>query len=571
MDTPETVADALATAAACVPERVAFRYLVDGANDVRQLTFGELAYKARGLAESLLERADSGERVVIMCSDTLGAAVAIHATFMAGMVAVPVASPHPGRLAGRAEILGGIVADSQAKLLLASSDLYGVRGDFAAEDWRLAVPEWLSVDEATSPRASRAAGPRAEELALLQYTSGSTSRPKGVMLSHANLMANQTVIREITERTSDIELGLSWLPYFHDMGLSFLLHAPYAQRTCTLMTPLHFMQRPVRWLEALTRYGASCTAMPAFALRHTASRVNASDALDLRRVDSIFIGAEPIPASGLEAFARALAPFGLRENALHPCFGLAESTLIATRPPPRPPTVREFSLATLHLGQNDAVLCEGAPSVTLVGNGGPGAGHRLTIVDPDTRHPVSDGDVGEIWLSGPSIGVGYWQKPEATAQTFDVQTAPSDGYRYLRTGDLGFLHDGELFVVGRRKEMLIVDGRNLFPHDLEEAVRAADPRLSSAPVAVFEHHLDGRQGLGVLIEGRQANPAGREALLRACSHLLAARFETSINLIEFVPPLTLPRTTSGKIRRLECARLVCERGLAAFSLGKTPV
>lgn len=558
-----TFAHGLLDAASEHPDRLAYRFLGLDGEPQDQLTFGELASYAGALAAQLAAAGAPGDRVVLLASAGLDPCVGLYGVFLAGMVAVPVAAPHPNRIAHKSGTMTRIVEDCGARIILASPELHALRGEFARHDWRLAAPQWIPIGRAPSRPAAPAI--EASDLALLQYTSGSTSAPKGVMLTHANLLANQTVIAEVTRSTLRPDWGVSWLPYYHDMGLSFLLHTVLMRVTCTFLAPLHFTQRPTDWLQALSRYGAGCTAIPSFALDHTLRRFDPARHrdLDLSGLRALIVGAEPIPAEALERFIAALAPFGLDPRAIYPSFGMAESTLMVTHQGHEPPRIRRFDAEQLSSGAAH-LPDEGdlAPDATrLVGNGRPGALHHLRIVDPETRALLQDGQVGEIWLSGPSVGGGYWNNAAASRDVFGATAEPDDGLQYLRTGDLGFQLDGELFVVGRRKEMIILQGRNIYPHDVEQAVRSAAPDLQGCGIAVFRLEDQTGPGLGILIEGRtrrdatEASPDAAQ-LLRTLRAAVVNRFDVEVQHIAWTPPFSLPRTTSGKIRRLACAALV---------------
>lgn len=560
-----TFAHALLDAAAEQPDRLAFRFLGPDRAPQDRVTFGELAAYAGALAARLSAAGAPGDRVVLLANAGLDPCIGLYAVFLAGMVAVPVAAPHPSRIAHKSETMSRIAHDSGARIVLASPELFALRSEFARHDWRLVAPQWVPIGRDASHCATSPA--EAPELALLQYTSGSTSAPKGVMLTHANLLANQAVIAEVTQATLRPDWGVSWLPHYHDMGLSFLLHAVLKRATCTFLSPLHFTQRPTDWLEALSFYGAGCTAAPSFALEHTLRRFDPArhPALDLSGLRALIVGAEPIPADALERFIAALAPFGLDPRAIYPSFGMAESTLMVTHQGYEPPQILPFDAERLSAGvaQRSEGVQPGSDALRLVGNGRAGELHRLRIVDPDSAAPLPDGQVGEIWVSGPSVGEGYWNNDIASQDTFGARTQPDDGAGYLRTGDLGFLLEGELFVVGRRKETIIIHGRNIYPHDVDEAIRSAAD-LQGCGIAVFRLEDATGPGLGILIEGRtrrdaaESSPAAAQ-LLRTLRAAVVNRFDVEVRHISWVPPFSLPRTTSGKIKRLACAALVTER------------
>lgn len=545
------------------PDLTAFRFVSGIEAEKRELSFSQLGGAASHIAARLKGEGSLGARALLLCVPGLDAAIGLYGCFAAGVVAVPVAGAHPNKAASKAESLARIAADCDARFILASRPYFEKRSAFAAVDWRLGAIEWIEVDEFGEGCADFETA--AHDIALLQYTSGSTSAPKGVILSHANIWANQILIEEVTERTLQPEWAVSWLPYYHDMGLSFLLQVPYLGATCTLMAPLHFMQKPMSWLDTISQYQAACTAVPAFAFDYTLKRFASAEApeLDLRSIRTLFVGAEPISARSLEKFSSTMQFYGLDERAICPSFGMAESTLMITHSPYEAPTIRHFCADSLARGTavTSSAGSEEARFLPLVGNGSAGVEHHILIVDPETQTALSDGQVGEIWAAGPSIGQGYWGAAEATEATFHGTLSPDNGVRYLRTGDLGFCYDGHLFVVGRIKEMLIVQGRNVYPYDLEDTARATGPELANSAVAIFEHLLDDRPGIAVLIELRMRQDFDAAPLLNQIRHKITGMFDVDVNLIGFVGPLSLPRTTSGKIKRLACSELLCSNQL----------
>jgi acyl-CoA synthetase (AMP-forming)/AMP-acid ligase II len=558
-----TLAHLLIRAAHDVPHVRAFRFLVDGDDRTEAITFGELCERASAVAALLSRTSEPGARIVLMCPTGLDAIVALYGCFLARRTAVPVPAPHPNRIEAKVDALLRIIRSCAPDALLATEPLVEARSRFARVSWELAVPRWINVASAYLASSADANEeptlPVPDDLAILQYTSGSTSHPKGVMLTHANLLANQRVIHERTHDTPAGEWGLSWLPFFHDMGLSFLLHAVVVQGTCTVMSPSHFAQKPLRWLRAMARYECAYTAAPNFALDATVRSVRADDVRGLR-LDSLrrlFVGAEPVRASTLARFRDAFGPIGLRTDAVTPCFGLAESTLMSTCSRGPALTIAHFDAAALALGRVRPVASGdgSAAAVTLVGNGSPGPEHELIVVEPTSRRRAPVDQVGEIWLAGPSVGRGYWNAERDTEDTFRARTEPFDGRYYLRTGDVGFVHYGELFVAGRLKDVMVVCGRNVYPEDVEEIARGADPRIGGG-VAAFEFAAGQVPGVAVLAEQTLPHLGDADQLIARIRERVASRVDVDVTFVGLVSPRRLPRTSSGKVRRRECQRLV---------------
>jgi acyl-CoA synthetase (AMP-forming)/AMP-acid ligase II len=543
-----TLADRLAATALADPTRLAFRFLADGETSQEELSYGELFHRAAALAEELASTTSVGERALILCPPGVDNIVALFACFMARVIAVPAPAPHPARIAAQGERVLSQLRDCEPEHILSTTDLCARRGDFAAAAWEFATPRWIAVDH---PRAGAGAAPRparASDLALLQYTSGSTSSPKGVMLTHAAFMANQALTASVTAAGPSAHF-VSWLPFHHDLGLGGFLHTIYAAVGCTFMSPFHFAQRPLRWLEAVSRFGGTTTAAPNFALERLTERVAAGAGrdLDLRRLDTIILGAEPLRPRTLADFVAALAPMGLRREAMTPCYGLAESTVHCTHSRPGAgPVVGAFDAAALR--RHEVRPCppgsSGDAVTELTGNGLPGPLHEILIVDPASGTAAPADSVGEIWFRGPSVGQGYWRRPDATEEVFGARATP-DGPRYLRTGDLGFRHGDDLYVTGRLKDLIIVRGRNIHPEDVEDTVRRIAPAIGPGVAAVES----ARGGVLVVAELRGGASLDPSALMEQIRSAVSAQYEVEVDGVDLVAAMALPRTTSGKIRR----------------------
>ncbi len=388
-----------------------------------------------------------------------------------------------------------------------------------------------------------------ERVAFLQYTSGSTSEPKGVMVTHANLLHNCAVIVEALE-VDDGSIGAGWLPHFHDMGLvGMLLTAVYAGADLVFMSPISFLRRPIRWLQAIDRYGATTTVAPNFSYELLARRVSEDDlaGLDLSTLRVALNGAEPIRPHVLDAVITRLGVAGFRPDAFVAGYGMAEVTLLASASrvarPPRYLDVDPDALERHEVLPGDA---EGASR--LVSNGTP-RGVDLRIVDPETRRDLPEAVVGEIWLRGPSVAAGYLNRDEENAEKFDAHTADGEG-PFLRTGDLGALVDGELYVTGRLKDLLIVNGRNLYPQDIEEAVARMHPALAAAPGVVL--NVDAGREHIVVIHGVDAGALDGttpEALTAQIKGSVARMFDVPAPSVVLVKRSAVHRTTSGKVQR----------------------
>ncbi|WKN24386.1 non-ribosomal peptide synthase/polyketide synthase [Azotobacter vinelandii] len=543
---PVSMADALMRRAAAQPERLALRFL--GGDGEEVLSYRQLDRQARIIAAALAERGEPGERAVLLFPSGPDYVAAFFACLYAGVIAVPAYPPESSQEQHLRRLIS-IIADAQPRLILTTS---GVAGSLAAlgEGRGDALPELLAVDALDPALADgwRAPAVPAEAIAFLQYTSGSTATPKGVQVSHANLEANEWLIRQ-GYRIGDDDTIVSWLPLYHDMGLiGGLLQGIYSGVPVVLMSPQHFLERPVRWLEAIGRYRGTISGGPDFAYRLCHERIAEGKlaGLDLSGWRVAFSGSEPIRQDSLAAFAERFAPCGFRPDAYLASYGLAEATLFVSggRPGQGIPALRLDAAA---LAADRAEPGEGP---VLMSCGWEQPGHPLLIVDPRSGEALGDGLVGEIWSSGPSVAQGYWRNPQATAQVF----VERDGRTWLRTGDLGFRQRGELFVTGRLKDMLIVRGQNLYPQDIERTVEECVAEVRRGRVAAFAVEHEGREALGVAAEigRRTAQQVAADELLGRIRQAVAEAHHEAPVLVLLLEPGALPKTSSGKLQRSAC-------------------
>lgn len=565
-----TFAQVLAGRARHEPDRDAFVFLPDGDGTPRPLTYAGLDRRARAVAARLAGRAAPGDRVLILCAPGLDYVAALFGCFHAGVVAVPAYPPHPRRPPRRLDAIvadcaprfGVTDADTHRRILPLLDDSPGLR----ALDWLVMAPE----DDGADAPVALPEPPAADSLAMLQYTSGSTGTPKGVRLTHDNLLRNSEAIFACFGHTR-ASRGVLWLPPYHDMGLvGGILQPMYGGCHATLMSPFAFLQRPLRWLQAVSAMGATTSGGPCFAYDLCVDRIRPEqrDTLDLSRWEVAFCGAEPIRMDALDRFADYFAPAGFRREALYPCYGLAEATLIVSGGTALAgPVVRTLSAAGLDRHRAEPAPA-GAPARRVVGCGRSAPQHRVVIVDPERGQPLADHEIGEVWVSGPSLSGGYWG---AAVSPDDPLAATLDAYpgeRFLRTGDLGFLEDGELFLTGRLKELIIVSGRNHYPHDIEGTVRNADPEVEAAAAFAMEN-AQGEEQLVVWVEHRRVARADAPALRAAIRRALWDEHELVPLAIEVLGFGEIPRTSSGKIQRLECRRRQALAAGAAAAVGES--
>jgi acyl-CoA synthetase (AMP-forming)/AMP-acid ligase II len=453
-----------------------------------------------------------------------------------------------------------MILDAGVELVLTTSALASKADTLAGAVPELASSTWLDVEgveiSATNPAFEDA--PRPGEVAFLQYTSGSTSAPRGVVVTHANLLHNLAGSAQLGLHDSS-SVSVSWLPVNHDMGLiQGVLQPVFSGFPGCLMSPVAFLQRPARWLKAISKLGATHSGGPNFAYDLCVRRVSDLDRrqLDLSSWKVAFSGSEPVRRSTLDAFERTFSSTGFRRHAFRPAYGLAESTLLvtSTQPDQRPTTL---TLDRAALRQGRVLLSTDTSGSPIVGCGSPHKTVRVEIVNPATGVRCAPDEIGEIWISGGSVADGYWRRPEQTASVFSARLADTGDGPFLRSGDLGFLHGGELFITGRIKDVMIVRGLKHDPHDVELTVEGSEPAIRPGCVAAFT--LDAESdavGIAAEVEIRDADPNSLSALIETIRGAVAVAHGIQLSTVLLLPPATLPKTTSGKIQRYACREAV---------------
>ncbi|QBI52616.1 fatty acyl-AMP ligase [Streptomonospora litoralis] len=515
-------------------------------------TYADLDVQARRVAARLGREVEPGARVLLQ---TTGAefARAFLGCLYAGLTAVPV--PPAGDNRRHRERLAAIVHDTEAQALVVPA----AERDRAAEGLRACGVDGslaLVLDEAELPPAGDWTPARAEGPAFLQYTSGSTSRPKGVPVSHENILANAAHCLRMTGATPADRWG-GWLPMHHDFGLVYQFLGPLVAGASTvLMEPGAFLRRPHAWLHLVHNRGITVSGGPNFAYDQCSRLVTDEQmaGVDLSGWRNAVNGSEPVSADVIERFTKRFAPFGLRPGTMTAGYGLAEGTVCVTLSPPGvPPAVTHVDAARLSRDEFVPTSPESSPRPRAVSACGPAdnGGFDLRIVDPDTCDQLADGSIGEVWLRGPSVVAGYWRRPEETAAVFGAATADGET-GFLRTGDLGVVHGGQIHITGRIKDVLVVNGRKVYPHDIEEAARGAHAALSTGVGAAFTAPaLDGAEQV-VLVHEYHAADRSEHALAAAVSRTradLAAELAVSVPGIVLVRRGQVHRTSSGKIQR----------------------
>lgn len=548
------------------PDKKAYVFLNDSGVETVTLTYGELHWQATEVAWRLLSCCRPGDRALLVFPQGPDFIVAYFGCLYAGVVAVPVVPPGAH---GQRTTTANIVRDCEpTTVLTVSSMLEPAR---ALPALMVQAISWIVVDQMPPTGTDftdqmdaelEARRPAIGDIAFLQYTSGSTSDPKGVMVTHGNLVANQRMIQAAFGH-DDQSTVVGWAPFFHDQGLiGNVLQPLYVGATSVLMSPSAFIRRPLMWLSAISRYRAHTSGGPNFAFDLCVAR--ATDAvvagLDLSHWKVAFNGAEPIRDDTVRRFAERFEPAGFTEAAFMPCYGLAEATLLVTAArkgrgschivvDPAERSRKRLVPETNHSPEPS--------SPTLVGSGTVLLREDVRIIDPDTRRPCRADQIGEIWVAGDHVAQGYWRRPDESAATFAAHIDGSPASRYLRTGDLGAFIDDELFVVGRLKDMVIIRGTNYYPHDIEHTVQSAHPSVRPGGCAAFSTVRDSVESLVVVAEIRGEDPLPESRchdISFAIRGAVTREHQVTVSDVLLVTPGQLHKTTSGKIMRASARR-----------------
>jgi acyl-CoA synthetase (AMP-forming)/AMP-acid ligase II/acyl carrier protein len=567
-----TLVGILRARAAETPGALAYTFLKDGEVPESPLTYAALDEQARGIAAWLQGEGAAGERALLLYPPSVEFVAAFLGCLYAGVVAVPAYPPRPNRADPRIQ---QIVADAGARFVLTTAAI------LASMDGRregmpgLGALSWRATDTLPAGVAADWREPALERggLAFLQYTSGSTLAPKGVMVSHGNILDNSERLDRVLVH-DERSVAVTWLPHFHDMGLIYgILQPLYRGFPCYIMPPAAFLQRPLRWPQAISRFKGTHSGGPNFAYELCASRMTPDqrEGLDLSSWEVAFNGAEPVRSSTLQRFAAAFGPCGFRWNSFCPAYGMAEATLMISISRSSAPPV-SFRAQALALERNQAVPAseDDASAWTLVGCGrGEGVG-RMIVVDPQTLLPCAAGEVGEIWVSGASVAQGYWRRAEETERAFHAFLAGGEG-PFFRTGDLGFLSESEIFITGRLKDLIIVRGLNHYPHDIERTVEGSHAALRPSAGAAFSVEIEGDERLVIVqeVERTQRN-SDLDDVARAIRRAVTDEHEIDAHAVVLIRPGSILKTSSGKIQRRGCRTAFLEGSLSVLHEWRRP-
>jgi acyl-CoA synthetase (AMP-forming)/AMP-acid ligase II len=558
------------------PEQQIHTYLHDGEAEGDHLTHATLDEQARSIGAILQSYRVGGQRALLLYPAGLEFIAAFYGCLYAGVTAVPLPPPNLAQHQRTLARLRAIFNDSQPAVALTTSAILANTDGLFAQAPELQKMRWVATDKVAGSLAREWRDPAVTRntVALLQYTSGSTAEPKGVMISHANLLHNSAYISRLFAFNPK-GVTVTWLPAYHDMGLTNGIIQPvFHGRPCYLMPAVSFLMRPVRWLQAISRYKATISGGPNFAYEMCTRVITPEqrETLDLGSWDVAYNGAEPIRADTLKQFAATFASCGFRSSAFHPSYGLAEATLLVSCGPLRDEMFCTIDVAAFEQNRVVSDRAQGQNVRTLVSSGHTLHDTKIVIADPENLTACAPDQVGEIWVSGPSVTLGYWNRPEETERACQAHLRDSGEGPFLRTGDIGFVKDGELFVTGRLKDLIIISGRKLYPHDIELTVEQAHPSLRPAGCAAFSVDGAGEEQLIVAAEVEpryqpvvQRAPAGDlrahangrlpldvETVVRAIRRAVAEEHDARVHKVVLLRAGRIPKTTSGKVQRHAC-------------------
>lgn len=551
---PESVVHVVRDNAQRLGPKIAYVNLRNGTEEQGHISYAHLDEACRRIGGALQRRQAGGERVLLLFPQGSEFVIGFLGTLFGGAIAVPAHTPKPNKRSWMT--FEAIVADCRPRLILTCRALFDKIMAWSRPYPSISALEFLSIEDLIEEDAAEAwdaALPKSTDIAFLQYTSGSTSNPKGVMVSHGNLMHNADLTARHMGHDEDTVI-VSWLPLFHDLGLiGIVIQTLFVGATCYMMSPASFSGNPALWLQAISRYRATTSMSSDFGYRLCvkAIRDDQMDGVDLRTWRNALNAAEPIHASTLHSFQERFGPYGFAADAFFPAYGLAEATLLSTTSRVgEPPVIVSVDRRALAAGRFVRAQEDG-DAVELVSSGRPADDMEIAIVDPETLSPCAVGEIGEVWVRGGSITSGYWQAPGESGKTFGQSPSGTKRSGFLRTGDLGVLHARELFIAGRLKDVIILRGRNIYPQDIELTTKDCHPAFRTVNGAAFA--IDTENGDAVVVVHEVERTARHSTDFAELESIVreAVYQEHDITLADvvFIPPASLPKTTSGKVQR----------------------
>ena len=535
-----------------IPQKIVYILLDDSINEKESITYGELVVKARAIAKTPRDKGNKGNRMSLLFPTGIEFITSFFGCLFAGMVAVPTYPPKRNKANER---FHAIIDDSSPAFIISTRDIYEeVNGNDLLGDSHV-IGSWLifeDIDPALSP-SWKDPEITEDDLALLQYTSGSTGTPNGVMVSHGNIIYNSEFIRQ-SFGFDEHSVGVNWLPNFHDMGLiGCLIQAAYLGATNVIIPPLSFLKNPANWFRAVSKYNATTAGGPNFAFDYCIEKITDEDLSEfsLESLRTLYCGAEPVRDRTMKLFTQKFRASGFQASQLFPVYGMAEVVLILSGGDFRAEPVY-LSLDTRELENNRVQETkQGDHSRTFTACGYPWVGMQVAIIDPETRIPSQEGMIGEIWASGPSVAQGYWNDPETTDRIFNAYIAGSENGPWLRTGDLGFIHNGQLYVSGRLKDLIIIRGANYFPNDIEHTVENAHEAIRQNACAAFSSDINGEEQLVVAaeLERNFMRNLPENEVMESISENIFREYNIQPHAIVLIRAGSILKTSSGKIQR----------------------
>ena len=551
-----TLLDLLEFRAQSDPKMKAYTFLENGEIEHGHLTNAALDRQARAIGGQLQELEAFGQRVLLLYPTSLEFIAAFFGCLYAGAIAVPI---YPPRAKENLSRIQQVVTDAQITLALTNNALWTKITSQLEKSSKLEKVRLVNTDEIDPQASFRWRKPlvNAEDLALIQYTSGSTGSPKGVMVTHGNLLHNQQMIKKATGFTEG-SISVGWLPQFHDLGLiGQVLQPLFSGFPHIFMSPVAFLQKPIRWLNMISHFKATTSGGPNFAYDLCVRKISPEQRmnLDLTSWQIAFVGAEPVRAETLDRFSKTFEPCGFRRKALYPCYGLAEATLFVSGGIPSvPPIIQNIESTALSYNQVEMPQDSQRRTRDLVGCGRTWLDQKILIVDPETLRPCPTERVGEIWASGASIAQGYWNQPEKSTHTFRAYLSDTGKGPFLRTGDLGFMRDHELFVTGRLKDLIIIGGQNHYPQDIESTAQESHAALRAGCGGAFAVDHEGEERLVIVqeIEPRHLRTVEAQEVISAIQQAVSEQHGIQVHAVVLLKPASIDKTSSGKIRRHVC-------------------
>lgn len=549
-------------------DKVAYIFLVDGENQEVKITYGELDHQARAIAATLQKEFAPGERALLLYPSGLEFISGFFGCLYAGIIAVPVYPPNPNQINAGMKKLNKIISNAEPEVVLTTNEVLPELKLLSGKYAKLRKMKWIASDNVKEYSAKKWQSPniKSNELAFLQYTSGPTGVPKGVMVSHRNILYNEEMYKVAVQHT-DKAVVVGWIPLYHDMGLiGNTLYPIYLGVPCIFMPSIAFLRKPFRWLKAISHYKATISSAPNFAYDLCASKVTTDQLakLDFTSWEIALNGAEFVKAETLRRFTDTFKVCGFRKESFQACFGMAEATLFVSG------GLKNESPIIVHVDktaftQNKVIICDQEQENTraIVSCGKTWLEQKILIVDSETLTKCPPDKIGEIWVNGSSVTKGYWNNPEQTEKTFNAYIADTGEGPFLRTGDLGFIKDSELFVTGRIKDMIIIRGRNHYSQDVECTVEQCHKVLRPGCGAAFSVDVECEERLVVVQEVifDHVNELNKKDVIEAIRRAISKQHELQVYSIVLIKDKTIPKTSSGKIQRKLCKKMFLEKSL----------